>query len=116
MTHIVSSSTIGVRDVVYTRQHQSSPLSATDIENYVKDIGDQRFSDLKSQSTAPLKYKDKVSMVVLVNFSFKKLILLIYPLLMTLSTVCMVTHSGNYFSLCLSDGFVEGFRSDGKKR
>ncbi|PSR98654.1 MACPF domain-containing protein [Actinidia chinensis var. chinensis] len=58
-THIVTSATIGGRDVVYIRQHQSSPLSAADIENYVKDIGDQRFSDLKSQSTAPLKYKDK---------------------------------------------------------
>ncbi|XP_057462940.1 MACPF domain-containing protein CAD1-like isoform X1 [Actinidia eriantha] len=58
-THIVTSATIGGRDVVYIRQHQSSPLSATDIENYVKDIGDQRFSDLTNQSTAPLKYKDK---------------------------------------------------------
>jgi hypothetical protein len=58
-THIVTSATIGGRDVVYIRQHQSSPLSAADIENYVKDIGDQRFSDSKSQSAAPIKYKDK---------------------------------------------------------
>ncbi|GFS30780.1 MAC/Perforin domain-containing protein [Actinidia rufa] len=58
-THIATSATIGGRDVVYIRQHQSSPLSAAEIENYVKDIGDQRFSNLKSQSTAPLKYKDK---------------------------------------------------------
>uniref|UniRef100_A0A5B7A8Q5 Putative MACPF domain-containing protein CAD1 isoform X2 n=1 Tax=Davidia involucrata TaxID=16924 RepID=A0A5B7A8Q5_DAVIN len=59
-THIVTSATIGGRDVVYIRQHQSSPLSGSDIENYVKDIGDQRFSDLKSQSSGgPLKYKDK---------------------------------------------------------
>ncbi|CAL5346240.1 unnamed protein product [Camellia sinensis] len=58
-THIVTSATIGGRDVVYIRQHQSSPLSAMDIENYVKDIGDQRFSDSKNQSVAPLKYKDK---------------------------------------------------------
>ncbi|KAK3006527.1 hypothetical protein RJ639_015900, partial [Escallonia herrerae] len=59
-THIVTSATVGGRDVVYIRQHQSSPLSLSDIENYVKDIGDQRFSDLKShRSAAPLKYKDK---------------------------------------------------------
>ncbi|WRX26807.1 Membrane attack complex component/perforin (MACPF) domain - like 8 [Theobroma cacao] len=59
-THIVTSATIGGRDVVYVRQHQSSPLSVTDIENYVKDIGDQRFLDSKGQSSAaPLKYKDK---------------------------------------------------------
>ncbi|KAL6992347.1 cinnamoyl-Coa reductase [Sarracenia purpurea var. burkii] len=58
-THIVTSATIGGRDVVYIRQHQSSPLSAADIENYVKDIGDQRFTDIKSLSAAPLKYKDK---------------------------------------------------------
>ena len=86
----------------------------TDIENYVKDIGDQRFSDLTNQSTAPLKYKDKVSMVLLVKFSFKKLILLTHPLRLTLSVVCIVSHPENYFSLCLSNGFVDGFRSDEK--
>ncbi|KAK9267764.1 hypothetical protein L1049_010198 [Liquidambar formosana] len=59
-THIVTSATIGGRDVVYIRQHQSSPLSASDFENYVKDIGDQRFLDSKSQpSAAPPKNKDK---------------------------------------------------------
>ncbi|GMY37727.1 MACPF domain-containing protein CAD1 [Fagus crenata] len=59
-THVVTSATIGGRDVVYIRQHQSSPLSALDIESYVKDIADQRFLESKSQSSAgPLKYKDK---------------------------------------------------------
>ncbi|XP_009758720.1 MACPF domain-containing protein CAD1 [Nicotiana sylvestris] len=59
-THIVTSATIGGRDVVYIKQHQSSPLSVSDIEDYVKDIGDQRFSDLKNLSSAgPLRYKDK---------------------------------------------------------
>lgn len=74
-THIVTSATIGGRDVVYIRQHQSSPLSALDIENYVKDIGDHRFSsDSKGQSTAgPLKYKDKVSVRWLYFFFFHKL-------------------------------------------
>lgn len=61
-THIVTSATVGGRDVVYVRQHQSSPLSALDIESYVKDIEDQRFSDSKVNTSAgSLKYKDKVS-------------------------------------------------------
>ncbi|KAJ7968797.1 MACPF domain-containing protein CAD1 [Quillaja saponaria] len=59
-THIVTSVTLGGRDVVYIRQHQSSPLSAVDIENYVKEIGDDRFLDEKNLSSAgPLRYKDK---------------------------------------------------------
>ncbi|CAH1440344.1 unnamed protein product [Lactuca virosa] len=59
-THIVTSATVGGRDVVYIKQHQSSPLSLSDIDNYVKDIGDHRFFDLKAQSSSgPLKYKDK---------------------------------------------------------
>lgn len=67
-THIITSVTIGGRDVVYIKQHQSSPLSALDIENYVKDIGDQRFLDLESQSRPGLsKYKDKVADPILFN-------------------------------------------------
>ncbi|KAL8108217.1 MACPF domain-containing protein CAD1-like [Apium graveolens] len=58
-THIVTSATVGGRDVVYIRQHQSSPLSVLDIESYVKDILDQRYSESSYPSTAPLKYKDK---------------------------------------------------------
>ncbi|KAL8214114.1 hypothetical protein R6Q57_003563 [Mikania cordata] len=59
-THIVTSTTVGGRDVVYIKQHQSSPLSLSDIDNYVKDIGEHRFVDLKGQSSSgPLKYKDK---------------------------------------------------------
>ncbi|KMS96635.1 hypothetical protein BVRB_8g200980 [Beta vulgaris subsp. vulgaris] len=59
-THVVKSTTIGGRDVVYVRQDQSSLLSESDIENYMKDIGDQRFTDLRGQPNAsPLKYKDK---------------------------------------------------------
>ncbi|KAJ0017421.1 hypothetical protein Pint_10186 [Pistacia integerrima] len=39
-------------------QHQSSPLSVMDIEDYVKEIGDQRFLDSNSHLNAgPLKYK-----------------------------------------------------------
>lgn len=48
-THIIISATIGGRDVVYVKQHQSSPLSSSEIEKYVKDIGNQRFLDFESQ-------------------------------------------------------------------
>lgn len=59
-THIVTSATVGGRDVVYIRQHQSSLLSLSDIENYVHDIVEHRFVNSEDQSNAgPLKYKDK---------------------------------------------------------
>lgn len=61
-THIVTSATVGGRDVVYVRQHQSSSLAAPDIENYVKDIENDRFLNAKNTSgPAALKYKEKVS-------------------------------------------------------
>lgn len=67
-THIVTSLTVGGRDVVYIKQHQSSPLSVLDIENYVRDIGEHRFVDVKSQSSSgPLKYKDKVCLALPLN-------------------------------------------------
>ncbi|KAF8413662.1 hypothetical protein HHK36_001654 [Tetracentron sinense] len=70
-THIITSATIGGRDVVYVKQHQLSSLSATDIEKYVTDIGKQRFLDLESQLSAgagPFKNKDKASIDVTVIF------------------------------------------------
>ncbi|KAG6483544.1 hypothetical protein ZIOFF_060192 [Zingiber officinale] len=61
-THIIISVTIGGKDEVYIKQHHSSQLSELEIENYVKEIGDQRFLNLQHQSfNAPLNYKDKVS-------------------------------------------------------
>lgn len=63
-THVITSITIGGRDVIYVKQHQSSLLTEIDIKNYVKDIGDQRFLSSESQPAAlALKYKDKVSYV-----------------------------------------------------
>ncbi|WOL14654.1 MACPF domain-containing protein CAD1-like [Canna indica] len=59
-THIITSVTIGGKDEVYIKQHLSSQLSESEIENYVKEIGDQRFLNLEHQSfNAPLNYKDK---------------------------------------------------------
>lgn len=60
-THIIISVTIGGGDVIYVKQHHSSPLSSTDIENYVKEIAGQRFSDSESNSSfgvSTLKDKD----------------------------------------------------------
>ncbi|MCL7047136.1 hypothetical protein MKW94_028289 [Papaver nudicaule] len=59
-THIITSATIGGRDVVYVKQHQSSPLLATEIQNYVKDIGDKRFLDLENQPSGyPFECNEK---------------------------------------------------------
>ncbi|KAH0917900.1 hypothetical protein HID58_025560 [Brassica napus] len=60
-THIVTSVTIGGRDMVYIRQHQTSPLPVSEIENYVNNMEEHRFHKAETQSiiTEPLKYKDK---------------------------------------------------------
>ncbi|KAK4271757.1 hypothetical protein QN277_020400 [Acacia crassicarpa] len=58
-THIVTSATIGGRDVVYIRQHQSSNLSASDIQSYIEDIGNDRFGVKNLSSLGPLRYKEK---------------------------------------------------------
>ncbi|KAL2899900.1 MACPF domain-containing protein CAD1 [Bienertia sinuspersici] len=41
-THVITSVTIGGKDVIYVKQHQSSPLSAMEMKNYVQDIGNRR--------------------------------------------------------------------------
>ncbi|WOK99310.1 MACPF domain-containing protein CAD1-like [Canna indica] len=59
-THVITSVTIGGKHEVYVKQHNSSQLSESEIEKYVKDIGDQRFLNLKDQSfVTPFNYADK---------------------------------------------------------
>ncbi|KAJ8550748.1 hypothetical protein K7X08_000118 [Anisodus acutangulus] len=59
-THVITSVTIGGKDVIYVKQHISSPLSAVEIKSYVQDIGNQRFSSTESlRSSGLLRYKDK---------------------------------------------------------
>lgn len=59
-THIITSVTIGGKDVIYVKQHRSSPLSTMEIKTYVQDVGNQRFSDKDSlTSSGQLKLKDK---------------------------------------------------------
>ncbi|KAK3002666.1 hypothetical protein RJ639_019972 [Escallonia herrerae] len=61
-THVITSVTIGGKDVIYVKQHPSSPLSTMDVKNYVQDVGNQRFSRAESPtSSGLLKYSDKAS-------------------------------------------------------
>ncbi|CAI0475647.1 unnamed protein product [Linum tenue] len=70
-THIVTSATIGGRDVVYIRQHQSSPLTASDIETYVKDIADQRFQGGDDLEQSHAKWADTVQFAPdVINMTF----------------------------------------------
>lgn len=67
-THVITSVTIGGKDVIYVKQHESSSLSSMDIKSYVQDIGNQRFSSTESlTSSGLLKYKDKASSSVLLS-------------------------------------------------
>ncbi|KAJ0089123.1 hypothetical protein Patl1_31527 [Pistacia atlantica] len=64
-THVITSVTIGGKDVIYVKQHHSSPLSTMEIKNYVQDVGNQRFSDNHSHtSSGQMKLKDKAIMQV----------------------------------------------------
>ncbi|XP_061370746.1 MACPF domain-containing protein CAD1-like isoform X2 [Gastrolobium bilobum] len=59
-THVITSITIGGKDVIYVKQHHTSPLSKLEIKNYIQDIGNQRFSDINSHtSSGQIKSKDK---------------------------------------------------------
>lgn len=59
-THVITSVTIGGKDVIYVKQHQSSPLSTMEIKKYVQDIGNHRFSGtLSHTSSGQMKLKDK---------------------------------------------------------
>ncbi|CAL5389997.1 unnamed protein product [Camellia sinensis] len=59
-THVITSVTIGGKDVIYVKQHQTSPLSTMEIKKYVRDIGNHRFFNTNSlTSSGLLKYNDK---------------------------------------------------------
>lgn len=72
-THVITSVTIGGKDVIYVKQHQSSPLSTMEIKRYIQDIGNQRFSDTESYTNSgQMKVKDKV-------ISTEHLLYLLFP-------------------------------------
>lgn len=78
-THVITSVTIGGKDVIYVRQHDSSSLSTMEIKNYVQDIGNQRFSTTESlTSSGLLKYKDKASSNLFLLFHHTKEIVIFY--------------------------------------
>ncbi|KAJ0695990.1 putative MACPF domain-containing protein CAD1/NSL1 [Helianthus annuus] len=59
-THVITSVTIGGKDVIYVKQHQSSPLSTAEIKNYVQDIGNQRFTNPENLTNSGLlRHKEK---------------------------------------------------------
>lgn len=59
-THVITSVTVGGKDVIYVKQHQSSPLSTMEIKKYVQEIGNQRFSDTEIHThSGQMKFKDK---------------------------------------------------------
>ncbi|KAK7294854.1 hypothetical protein RJT34_17751 [Clitoria ternatea] len=66
-THVITSVTIGGKDVVYVKQHHNSPLSTLEIKKYIQDIGNQRFSDNNTHSSS---YQTKSTDKVVDTFSF----------------------------------------------
>lgn len=44
-THVITSITIGGKDLIYIKQHPSSLLSVVEIKNYIHDLGHQRFTE-----------------------------------------------------------------------
>lgn len=88
-THVITSVTIGGKDVIYVKQHQSSPLSTTEIKNYIQDIGNQRFSGTESNtSSGQMNFKDKASSTL-----FHSLFVLAFGLF--LSPVSFIYFVGN---------------------
>lgn len=63
-THVITSITIGGKDVIYVKQHQSSSLSAMEIKSYVQEIGNQRFCVSEIHATSGQKMKDKASSTI----------------------------------------------------
>ncbi|KAG5582704.1 hypothetical protein H5410_053331 [Solanum commersonii] len=59
-THIITSVTIGGKDVIYVKQHLSSPLSTMEIKSYVHDIGNQRFSSTENLTSSDCFLLNKV--------------------------------------------------------
>ena len=53
---------VGGKDEVYIKKHSSSQLSEMEFKNYVREIGNERFSDGETKSnTPPINYSEKVS-------------------------------------------------------
>ncbi|KAL2553245.1 MACPF domain-containing protein [Forsythia ovata] len=49
-THVIVGIKIGGKDVLYAKQHHSSPLEPTDVQKILKDVADKRFNDAGGDS------------------------------------------------------------------
>ncbi|KAJ8753785.1 hypothetical protein K2173_000039 [Erythroxylum novogranatense] len=59
-THVITSVTIGGKDVIYVKQHDASPMSTMEIKNYIQDIGNQRFAEENSYTNSgQIKIREK---------------------------------------------------------
>uniref|UniRef100_A0ACD5ZWN3 Uncharacterized protein n=1 Tax=Avena sativa TaxID=4498 RepID=A0ACD5ZWN3_AVESA len=59
-THVITSITIGGKDVIYIKQHMSSSLSAVEIKSYIHDLGYQRFSENETPTgSGPIRPANK---------------------------------------------------------
>ncbi|CAM0882723.1 unnamed protein product [Alopecurus aequalis] len=64
-THIITSVMVGGKDEVYIKQHSSSQLSELEFRNYVREIGNERFSGEESKSNvSPINYSEKDMTVI----------------------------------------------------
>lgn len=91
---------MGGKDVIYVKQHHTSPLSKLEMKNYIQDIGNQRFSDINSQtSSGQTKSKDKASSPQY-HFFLHKFIL--FRLLVAIDILL------DYFNYCFLQG-VDAF-------
>lgn len=51
-THIVVSVKVGGKDVIYVRQHQTSPLQPPEVAKLMQKFADQRFQSVSNGTTS----------------------------------------------------------------
>ncbi|CAA6669263.1 unnamed protein product [Spirodela intermedia] len=95
----------GTHDVIYVKQQTSSPLSVLDIKNYIRDLGDQRFSDNEvSTAPGPLKLKEKDVTVIFRRQGGDELVQSHRDWTRTVHRIPDVIEMGFYPITCLLDG------------
>ncbi|KAL3630255.1 hypothetical protein CASFOL_023239 [Castilleja foliolosa] len=50
-THVIVGVKMGGKDIIYVKQHYSSPLQPIDVQKRLKDVADRRFTDASGQSS-----------------------------------------------------------------
>ena len=78
---------VGGKDEVYIKQHSSSQLSELEFRNYVREIGNERFSGEESKSNAPpINYSEKVSQFLVLPSYINKSKSLLYATVIRIGT------------------------------